>query len=124
MLNVTMLFAAAPKIIMFSLIIKLIFSSLFDFLPIIQQLLLIASLMSISIGTFSAIYQKRIKRLFAYSTISHTGFILLGVLASSAESSKATITYIIIYSFLTVLLFSLLILAAISTNNHPKYLAN
>jgi NADH:ubiquinone oxidoreductase subunit 2 (subunit N) len=67
---------------MFSIIIKLVFSAFFDFAPITKQLILLSSLMSITIGTFSAIYQKRIKRLFAYSTISHTGFILLGILAN------------------------------------------
>jgi len=124
MLNITMVFAAAPKIIMFSILVKLVFSSLFNFDFILKSLLLFASLLSITIGTFSAIYQKRIKRLFAYSAISHTGFILLGIMSNSAESSKATIAYILIYSFLTLLLFSLLILVSISTNNNPKYLAN
>jgi NADH-quinone oxidoreductase subunit N len=124
MLNVTMFFAALPKIIMFSILIKLFFSSLFDFHVILKTLLLFASLLSITIGTFSAIYQKRIKRLFAYSAIAHTGFILLGFISNSAESSKATIAYILIYALMTILLFSLLILASISTNNNPKYLAN
>jgi len=81
-------------------------------------------LSSIAVGTISAFYQKRIKRLFAYSTISHTGFILLGILANTAESSKALIIYVTIYSIITVLLFSLLIYSATSNNNNPKYLAN
>jgi NADH-quinone oxidoreductase subunit N len=87
-------------------------------------LFLFASTSSIAVGSISAIYQKRIKRLFAYSTISHTGFILLGVLACSSEASKALILYICIYAFLTILLFSILIFSTISTPIHPKYLSN
>jgi len=85
---------------------------------------LFASVFSIFVGSISAIYQKRIKRLFAYSTIAHTGFILLGILACSTESAKALIFYIIIYAFLTILLFSLLIFSTLSTKSYPKYLAN
>jgi NADH-quinone oxidoreductase subunit N len=83
-----------------------------------------ACLTSIFIGTFSAIYQKRLKRLFAYSTIAHTGFILLGFLSASAESTKAIVIYIVIYSLLSVLLFSFLIFVSTSHQNFPKYLIN
>jgi len=86
--------------------------------------MLFICLTSIFIGSISALYQKRIKRLFAFSTIAHTGFILLAILAISIDSSKALIFYIVTYAFLTVLLFSLLIFAVTSTTNYPKYLAN
>lgn len=80
--------------------------------------------MSIFVGSISALYQKRVKRLFAFSTIAHTGFILLAILAATIDSAKALIFYIIVYAFLTILLFSLLIFAVTSTTNYPKYLAN
>jgi len=83
-----------------------------------------ASVSSIAVGSFSAIYQKRVKRLFAYSTIAHTGFILLGILVGSPESAKALVFYIIVYSFLTILLFSILIYSSISASNSVKYIAN
>jgi len=79
---------------------------------------------SIAIGTFSALYQKRIKRLFAYSTISHTGFILLGMAACTVESSKAVIIYLILYSALTILLFSLLIYSVITAKQFPIYMVS
>jgi NADH-quinone oxidoreductase subunit N len=49
---------------------------------------------------------------------------LLGLVANSAESSKALIIYIVLYSLLTILLFSLLIFSTTATPNFPKYLAN
>ena len=76
------------------------------------------------IGSISAIYQKRIKRLFAYSTIAHTGFILLAFLCCSLDASKALIFYILIYSCLTITTFAILINIAASTSVQPKYLIN
>lgn len=74
-------------------------------------------------GSLSAIYQKRLKRLFAYSTIAHTGFILLGVVGASPDSIKTLTFYVVIYSGLTLLLFSLLIYAVLSVSGFPAYLA-
>lgn len=123
-LSVTLLFASAPKIILFSVIVKLFFFAFIDYTDFWVPFFWIASTFSIAVGSISAIYQKRIKRLFAYSTIAHTGFILLGVLACSVESSKALIFYITVYAFLTILLFSLLIFSTLKTTAYPKYLAN
>jgi NADH-quinone oxidoreductase subunit N len=75
-------------------LIKLFFFSFFDLIDIWSPIFLSASLASIAVGSISALYQKRIKRLFAYSTISHTGFILLGILAATPDSAKALVFYI------------------------------
>jgi NADH:ubiquinone oxidoreductase subunit 2 (subunit N) len=123
-LSVTFLFAAMPKIVLFSLIIKIYFFISFDFLQLWSSLLIFVSVASIAVGSISAIYQKRVKRLFAYSTVSHTGFILLGILVCSPFSAKSLIFYIFIYSFLTILLFSILIYASISTDRSIKFIAN
>jgi len=75
------------------------------------------------VGSISAIYQKRIKRLFAYSTIAHTGFILLAFLSCSLDASKSLIFYIVIYSCLTITTFAILINIS-STSIQPKYIIN
>lgn len=80
--------------------------------------------MSIIIGSVSAIYQKRIKRLFAYSTIAHTGFILLAFLCASVDSSKSLIFYLVVYACLTITTFSILINASGALKTQPKYLIN
>ncbi len=123
-LSVTMLFASAPKIILFSLLFKLCFFILLDYNYIWSSILGSSAVLSIIIGSVSALYQKRIKRLFAYSTIAHTGFILLAFLACSLESAKALIFYVIIYSCLTVAMFAILINASVVTIIQPKYLIN
>lgn len=120
----TLLFASAPKIIIFSIIIKLFLLVFIDFNSVWSPFFFFASVLSITIGSVSAIYQKRLKRLFAYSTISHTGFILLGIACASADSAGSLIFYIVIYSGMTILLFSLLILAIITQVNFPAFIAN
>jgi NADH-quinone oxidoreductase subunit N len=96
----------------------------FEFKDFWSPLFLFASVLSVAVGSISALYQKRIKRLFAYSTIAHTGFLLLGVVAASPHSANSLIFYIVIYSLLTILLFSVLIFAIISQKNFPAYIAN
>ncbi len=72
-------------------------------------ILVISSLLSLIIGTVVGLTQYRIKRLFAYSTISHVGFILLALSVSSIESTQAFIFYITQYSLSNLNLFIILI---------------
>lgn len=123
-LSVTALFAAMPKIIFFGIIVKMFFFIFFDLSSIWLTLFLMSSVLSIGVGSISAIYQKRTKRLFAYSTISHTGFILLGILTLSPDSFKSLVFYVIAYAFLTLLLFSVLVYSSISSNRSILYITN
>ncbi len=71
--------------------------------------LLISSLLSLIIGTVVGLTQFRIKRLFAYSTISHLGFILLALSISSIESTQAFIFYLMQYSISNLNVFIILV---------------
>ena len=79
------------------------------------NLLLISSLLSLLIGTILGLAQSKIKRLLAYSTISHVGFILLALAVNSEQSIEALIFYIIQYTitnlntFLIIILFGYII---------------
>jgi NADH-ubiquinone oxidoreductase chain 2 len=80
-----------------------------------NNLLLISSLLSLLIGTILGLAQSKIKRLLAYSTISHVGFILLALAINSEQSIEALIFYIIQYTitnlntFLIIILFGYII---------------
>lgn len=76
--------------------------------------LLISSLLSLIIGTVVGLTQFRIKRLFAYSTISHIGFILLALSISSIESTQAFIFYLIQYSISNLNIFIILVVIGFS----------
>jgi len=62
------------------------------------------------------------KRLLAYSTIAHTGFILLGYFGNNPESIKSITFYIFIYLVLTLSIFCIIFSCLITTKNFPKYI--
>jgi NADH-ubiquinone oxidoreductase chain 2 len=80
--------------------------------------LLFSSFISLIIGTVVGLTQFRIKRLFAYSTISHVGFILLGLSIHSIESVQAFIFYIIQYSISNLNAFILIITIGYTLHTH------
>jgi NADH-ubiquinone oxidoreductase chain 2 len=87
--------------------------------------LLVSSLLSLIIGTIVGLTQFRIKRLFAYSTISHLGFILLALSINSIESIQAFIFYLMQYSLSNLNAFILLIAIGFSlycyVNDNKEY---
>jgi NADH-ubiquinone oxidoreductase chain 2 len=80
-----------------------------------KNLLLISSLLSLIVGTVVGLAQYRIKRLFAYSTISHVGFLLLALGINSEESIESFLFYLVQYTitnlnaFLVILAFGYMI---------------
>lgn len=76
---------------------------------VIKYLLLISSSLSLLIGTIVGLSQTKIKRLLAYSTISHVGFILLALAISTEQSIESMIFYIIQYTITNLNLFLILI---------------
>ena len=122
-INITAFFSTIPKIILLSFFIKTLFVVFSGNLDILNFLLLFSGLGSICFASVAALYQKRIKRLMAYSTISHTGFLLLGLYCSTIDSIKACTVYIIMYILMTLMLFSLLFISGIN-NTQQKYLIN
>ena len=87
--------------------------------------LLVSSLLSLIIGSVLGLTQFRIKRLFAYSTISHVGFILLALSINSIESIQAFIFYLMQYSLSNLNVFMLLLAVGYSlycySNENKKY---
>jgi NADH-quinone oxidoreductase subunit N len=124
LLSVTLLFSAVPKIIIFGLLVKFCIIVGPEFQIFWSPLFLFSGVASIAIGSISALFQKRLKRLLAYSTISHTGFILLSLISASPASTKAMVFYLVVYSLLTILVFSLIIFVTCSLTKLPNYLVN
>ena len=85
---VTLLIAAGPKVAAFALIIRLLVEGLLPLATDWQVMLVILSIASLVIGNLTAIVQTNLKRMLAYSTISHMGFVLLGML-SGVVANKA-----------------------------------
>ncbi len=107
---VTTFVAIIAKISIFIFLLELVYYTsnyFFDFNWTFG--LLVSSLLSLIVGTVVGLTQFRIKRLFAYSTISHVGFILLALSISSIESTQAFIFYLMQYSISNLNVFIILV---------------
>src|SRR5690606_9166090 len=78
---VTLIIAASPKIAAFAITLRMLIEGLHGIAIDWQPMLLILAVLSLAIGNLTAIVQTNFKRLLAYSTISHMGFVLLGLLS-------------------------------------------
>ncbi|RTK95599.1 MAG: NADH-quinone oxidoreductase subunit NuoN, partial [Lysobacterales bacterium] len=108
--SVTMIVASAPKLAAFALTMRILVEGVAPLGADWQQMLMVLAALSIAAGNVIAIAQTNIKRLLAYSTISHVGFILLGFVAGTAEGYAASMFYALTYVLMTVGSFGLLIL--------------
>jgi NADH-quinone oxidoreductase subunit N len=108
---VTLFLAAAPKLGSFALAFRLLAEGLG---PVHasgwQDMITMVAVLSIAVGNLVAIAQSNIKRMLAYSTISHVGFILLGILAGTSEGYEAALYYTITYVIMSVGAFGVVIL--------------
>ncbi len=109
---VTLFVASAPKIAAFALAMRLLVDGLGGAQVDWGQMLVVLSVLSMAIGNVVAIAQTNLKRMLGYSTISHVGYILLGILAGTSQGYQSamfyTITYVIVAagSFGMILLLS------------------
>jgi len=107
---VTLFIATAPKIAAFAMAIRLLVDGLGDIHQHWQGMLIMLSVLSMIIGNVVAIAQTNLKRMLAYSTISHVGFILLGILSGSQEGYAAAMFYALVYSLMSLGAFGMIIL--------------
>ncbi len=104
----TLFISSAPKIAAFAFAIRILAQSLDGVFDQWQQIIAVIAMLSIIIGNLFALQQDNIKRLFAYSTISHIGFMLLGFLGGE-DGYSASMFYIITYALMSVAGFGMII---------------
>jgi NADH-quinone oxidoreductase subunit N len=109
-LPIVLFLSSAPKIAAFAMAARILIDSLGDLQPDWSEILLILSVLSMVLGNIVAIAQTNIKRMLAYSTISHVGFIFLGLLAGDASGYSAAMFYTIVYAFMAAGAFGVLVL--------------
>lgn len=115
---VTLLIAAGPKVAAFALIMRLLVEGLLPLATDWQTMLVVLSIVSLAIGNLTAIVQTNLKRMLAYSTISHMGFILLGMLSGvvankadgAANAYSSSMFYSITYMLTTLGTFGLILI--------------
>lgn len=107
---VTLYIGSAPKIAAFALTWRILIDGLMPMQSSWQQMLIVLCVLSLSIGNVVAIVQTNIKRMLAYSTISHVGFILMGFIAGTEEGLRAAMFYTITYVPMAAGAFGMVIL--------------
>lgn len=108
--GVTLFIAAVPKMAAFAMAFRLLQTGLGDLAGDWHQMLAVLAVLSIVLGNVAAIAQTNIKRMLAYSTISHMGFVLLGFLPGTSEGYGAAMYYMIVYSLMAAAAFGMVIL--------------
>ncbi len=108
--SVTLFIGTAPKIAGFAMTIRLMVDGLSDLQLDWSQMLIALAIASMAIGNIIAIAQTNFKRMLAYSTISHVGFILLGILSGTANGFASAMFYTLTYAITSSVAFGVLIM--------------
>ncbi len=98
---VTAFFATAPKVAAFALFTRLLMQPFGDLFSQWQQVIIFAAIASMLVGALAAIMQTNIKRLLAYSSIGHVGFIFMALATGSPEGVQAMLIYLALYIFMS-----------------------
>ena len=109
---VTALIATAPKLAGFAMIMRLMVEGLGALQADWQQMIIVLAVLSLAVGNIFAIAQTNLKRMLAYSTISHVGFILLGILAGTTDGYSSAMFYTITYTMMSLGGFGIIMLMA------------
>ena len=109
---VTVFIGTASKLAAFALAMRLLPEALGASQPDWSQMLVVLAVLSMVIGTVVAIAQTNLKRMLAYSTISHIGYILLGILAGTSQGYQAAMFYMISYVLVASGAFGMILLLA------------
>jgi NADH-quinone oxidoreductase subunit N len=114
---VTLVLGTAPKLAAFAMAMRLLVNGMLGLAADWQQMLAIMAVLSMVIGNLAAIAQSNLKRMLAYSTIAHMGFMLLGLLSgvvggnwlNAADAYSAAMFYTMVYVLMSLAAFGMLL---------------
>jgi NADH-quinone oxidoreductase subunit N len=108
-LAITAFFSILPKLAVLAFVGRFYLSVIFSSLEDWNFLFLLVGLATLFVGAFGALYQSTFRRLLAYSTISHVGFIMLGFSAGLPSGMASSILYVLVYSLTNLGIFGILL---------------
>jgi NADH-quinone oxidoreductase subunit N len=106
---VTAFFASAPKVATIALLVRILSGPFGDVIAQWQQVVVLTAILSMVLGAFAAIGQKNVKRLMAYSSIGHVGFILMGLAVGGETGLRGVLVYMAIYIAMNIGAFAVLV---------------
>jgi len=102
---VTAFFATVPKIAAVAVLLRVLFDCFGPLLESWQQVIILISVLSMLLGSIAAIGQDNIKRLMAYSSIGHIGFVLIGIASGTDKGLSAVLIYMVLYVIMNIGVF-------------------
>jgi len=105
---VTAIMSTAPKAVAIGVLIKILYLAFAQMSGQWQQALIVLSILTVIVGNFAALVQVSVKRMLAYSSIAHAGYLLMGVVAFSKDSVAAILFYLSGYVFINMGAFGVL----------------
>ena len=106
----TLYIGSVPKFAALAMAVRILSEGLIDLHGSWQDMLIVLAVLSAALGNVVAIAQTNIKRMLAYSTISHVGFILLGIMTGTSQGLQAALFYTVTYVLMAVAAFGMVIL--------------
>jgi len=106
---VTAFFASAPKVATIALLVRILSGPFGDVVGQWQQVIVLTAILSMVLGAFAAIGQRNVKRLMAYSSIGHVGFILMGLAVGGDTGLRGVLVYTAIYIAMNIGAFAVLV---------------
>lgn len=107
---VTLFIGSAPKLAAFAFVMRLLVEGMGEMVADWQGMLVILAVMSMAVGNIAAIAQTNIKRMLAYSTISHMGFLILGFISADTNGYSSALFYVIAYVLMTLGTFAIIMM--------------
>ena len=107
--SVTAFFSIAPKISILAIFVRICVESFYDFFFPWQTVLIFSSIGSMIFGAIAAMAQNKLKRLLAFSSIGHVGYMLIGLCCGTVEGLQALLVYLVIYVVMTINLFAVVL---------------
>lgn len=107
---VTLFISSAPKIAAFAMLMRLLVDGMQHLHADWQDMLILLAILSMATGNIIAIAQRNIKRMLAYSTIAHVGYLMLGVIAATPNGYAASMFYVVVYTLMTLGAFGMVVL--------------
>jgi len=106
----TLFIGSAPKIAAFAFVVRILGQGLESQVAEWRDMLIILAVLSMAVGNLAAIAQTNLKRMLAYSTISHMGFMLLGILAGTQNGYSSAMFYVLVYALMSLGGFGMILL--------------
>tara|TARA_B100000780_G_scaffold34054_1_gene21259 strand:+ start:1939 stop:3561 length:1623 start_codon:yes stop_codon:yes gene_type:complete len=116
----TFLFSVVPKLAIFVLLMRIFYYSFYGMIEYWRYFIVVVIILTIIVGSFGGLEQRKLKSLLVYSSISHMGYSLIAFSTGTFEGIQMLFCYLVIYSFSGLSIWSIFILVRLKTNYNSK----